>query len=239
VPNYSLIKNKVTTPCASYFLKRFLSKLPQLEHLRLNFQAYGSKEANDLISWLSKPTSSAVATNIAPGLLEAPQPIHFAKLRQLDIGMITIDPQILFGIIQKYQGSLRGISLRRVCLLLPDSATQGSQVNPWAELFDQLSKLNLNLSNIHFSELAQRTGSLSHLRSITFKGSRYPGSRDWAGTNVQSGFRDFINEMVLSRLNDQSSSTLGDEGGEGGESDESGEGDVIDLMGDNDDDDGN
>jgi hypothetical protein len=72
----------IPTRCPSYFLKNFLSRVTQLEHLRLNFLLHVGEETNDLLSWLSEPVSVATS-NITPGtsLLEHSRPIIFTKLQ--------------------------------------------------------------------------------------------------------------------------------------------------------------
>ena len=183
--------------CSSYLLRKFLSRVFLLEHLRLNFRFYEEGEANDLLLWLSKPVP-AIASNITSGTsrLEPPQPIDLTKLRQLDIGMIVIESQILLAIIRKYRASLRTISFHKVSLSEAPSTLSVDSVNLWAKFFDQLSKLGLNLTAINLSFISQGN---EHIQSITFKDSSNPNSKIWAGTDLQSGLRDFTNDMIVSR----------------------------------------
>jgi hypothetical protein len=196
----------IPTICPNYFLRIFLARLPELEHLRLNFRFYHGEATSNLLSWLAKPVSTAT-TNIPTrtGLLMSPPPIEFTKLRQLDIGMITVEPQILLAIIQKHRATLRTISLHKVSLLQIDSGK--SRDNLWAKFFSQLAKLDLKLSAINMSLLAQEQPRMQRVRYIAFKDSRDPGSRNWGGTDVQSGLRDFVANVTVAGLNHDTDSS--------------------------------
>jgi hypothetical protein len=200
--------DNVPTTCPNYFLRIFLSRLPELEHLRLNFRFYRGGETSNLLSWLSKPVS-AVASNATPrtGLLESPPPIEFTKLLRLDIGMITVEPQIPLAIIQKHRATLRTISLHRVSLLQTDSTKP--RENLWAKFFGQLAKLDLKLSAINMSLLAQEYAGRQHVRHVAFKDSRDPKSRNWGGTDVQSGLRDFVANVTVTELDHDTESSHG------------------------------
>ncbi|KAE9365387.1 hypothetical protein N431DRAFT_549608 [Stipitochalara longipes BDJ] len=190
--------NNTPTECPNYLLITFLSRLPELEHLRLNFRFFRGNETSNLLSWLSKPISAA-SPNTTQGttLLESPCPIEFAKLQQLDIGMVTVESKILCGIIQKHRASLRIINLHKVSLLQTDP-TKSSRDNLWAKFFGQLSKLDLRLTGMKMSLLSQQSEGRHNLRPITFKDSRDPKAREWGGTDVQSCLRDFVANVVVS-----------------------------------------
>jgi hypothetical protein len=207
--------NNAPTACPSYLLRTFLSKLSELEHLRLNFEFHPGQETNDVLSWLSKP-ASVVTPNITTGtsLPESPRPVDFTKLRQLDIGMVTIEPKFLLAIIRKYQATLRAISFHKVSLLQANSAQSGARINLWAQLFGQLSKLNLNLSAINMSFLTQEQTGRQHLRTVTFKDTRDPRTKKWAGTDSQSGLRDFTDLVVVDGLDHDTESSHSDESDE-------------------------
>jgi hypothetical protein len=196
-PAYINVDN-TPTECPNYLLRTFLSRLPALEHLRLNFRFFRGEETSNVLSWLSKPVSVATP-NIPSGtsLLESPKPIEFAMLRQLDIGMVTVEPKILVDIVEKHQATLRTISLHKVALLQSDP-TKSSLDNLWAKFFGQLAKLDLKLTGVKMSLLSQKSPWKHNIHQITFKDSRDPKSREWGGTNVQSCLKDFIANVVVS-----------------------------------------
>jgi hypothetical protein len=189
--------NNVPTECPNYLLRIFLSRLLELEHLRLNFRFFRGEDDSSLLSWLSKPVFATTPnTTAATSLPESPQPIEFTKLRQLEIGMITVEPRILLDIIQKHQATLRSISLHKVSLLQTDP-TKSSRDNLWAKFFGQLSKLDLKLTSMKMSLLSQKSKSTNPFSPVTFKDSRDLKSREWGGTDVQSCLRDFIANVVI------------------------------------------
>ena len=187
--------NNVPTECPDYLLRTFLSRLLELEHLRLNFRFFRGGDDSSLLSWLSKPVFATTPnTTAATSLPESPQPIEFTKLRQLEIGMITVEPRILLDIIQKHRATLRSISLHKVSLLQTEPA-KSTRDNLWTKFFGQLSKLDLRLTSMKMSLLSQKRAN--HMRTVTFKDSRDPRSREWGGTDVQSCLRDFIANVVI------------------------------------------
>jgi hypothetical protein len=184
------------TECHNFLLRTFLSRLPELEHLRLNFRFYHDQETSNLLSWLSSPVSAATSNSAsATSLLESPQPIEFTKLQRLDIGIIKVEPQVLFDIIRKHRATLRIISFHKVTLLPINPTKPGD--NLWAKFFGQLLKLDLKLTCVNMSFLAQEQVGKHPLRPITFKDSGNFHSRNWGGTDVQSCLRDYIANVVV------------------------------------------
>ena len=206
----------------SYLLKRFLAKVPQLEHLRLNFYSYDfgqphpyapKYETSNVLLWLSQKVPDIVSPLSSNSqLLQAPPPVAFTQLRQLDIGMTITEPKILLSIVQKFKATLRVISLHRITLLETGSATGKIHVNVWAKFFRDLAKLNPNFSEMNMSHLAQMRTGHEHFRRIEFKGARDPKVRKWAANDIQSGLRDLVEETVVVRLNEDTESESSDEG---------------------------
>lgn len=187
----------VETACPNYLLTTFLSRLPELEHLRLNFRLYQEEQNSNLLLWLSKPVpTSTPRPTTATSLLESPKPLLFGKLRQLDIGMITVEPNILLAIIQKQRETLRSISLHKVCLLQSDQGVAARE-NLWAKFFGKLSKLDLKLTRMKMSLLSQNNKFMHSFLPVRFKDSKDPNSREWGGTDVQSCLRDFIANVEI------------------------------------------
>lgn len=203
-PNLKIDSNGRSILCLNYFLLPFLSKLTHLEHLRLNFKSYPSDARNDVISWLSRSTDDTIVPTGNPSTGDAlhfPPCVDFANLRQLEIGMILIDLESILAVVSKYRRTLRAISLHRVTLLEADDVGAEHRVNLWSKMFKQLSKLDLQLDFVSLSLLAQSKANHRHRREISFKGTRQPRIKKWAGTDIQSGLRDFISDIVVERLN--------------------------------------
>ncbi|EKD17919.1 F-box domain-containing protein [Drepanopeziza brunnea f. sp. 'multigermtubi' MB_m1] len=199
--------NGIATKCPNYFLMKFLSETTELDHLRLNFRStWGSKSGGDFLSWLSKsaPTDLATPTQIS----ELPRPVDFKHLRRIDIGMFEVEPNAVLATMRKFQATIETISLHRLTLTNTDVLAAGERVNLWAKLFGQLAKLDLNLKGINMSHLAQHVidrGNV-HVKEVTFKDSKWPRTRNWAGTGTQSALRDFKDMVIVVRLNENSES---------------------------------
>jgi hypothetical protein len=191
----------------SYLLKRFLAKVPQLEHLRLNFYSYDpgqphlyapKYETSNVLLWLSQKVPDIISPLSSNSqLLQTPPPVAFTQLRELDIGMSITEPKILLSIVQKFKATLRVISLHRITLLETGSAAGKPRINLWAKFFRDLAKLNPNFSEMNMSYLSQAQPGCEHLRRIEFKGARNPSIRKWAANDIQSGLRDLVEEAVV------------------------------------------
>lgn len=181
--------------CRGYNLRRFLARVPRLQHLRLNLRG---RYTEQLFSWFSKRApGSTLSTKSGPTDLEWPAPVELPNLKQLDLGMITISPESILGIIRKFQSTLRTISLHKVILLDRDREKLSEKVNLWTELFRQLSQLHLELSAMNLSLLSQDVTDRKQPQRVAFNNSRDPKSRKWAGPDVQSGLRDLITDTVI------------------------------------------
>lgn len=206
------------TQCPNYLLRNFLAQVHQLEHLRLNFHSYGREWSNNLLAWFAMPVSTPASNTISDKsdntqetlLLAAPPPIKFHSLKQFDIGMTYINPEIMVELIQKYQATLRIISFHKVSLWRTEPVKRGDSVDVWGEFFTQLSKLDLKLSAVNMSFIAQVLLGPERIQQIRFEGSRNPLVRNWAGTDIQSGLRDFISEIKVDRSGDESETSESD-----------------------------
>jgi len=200
VPNaiYTYTANGNPKPCTSFFLRSFLSELPQLRCLRLNFRLHQFWEGEKLLKWLSKPVLHTSEINVVQSELpQPPKPIHFLHLQQLDIGVVSVTTTSLIALLQKFAATLRSISFHKVALQEVMRAGD-PKVSFWAEFFDQLLKLdNLNLTSISLSHLYHHREGNNIVPTITFKGSKYAMSKKWSGPDMQSGLRDFRDQMIV------------------------------------------
>lgn len=172
-------------PCSGLYLKRFLSRLPQLEHLRLNFRDSLLTAPKDLLLWLSQHPSPTIT----------PQPVNFSNLQHLDIGMITLEVQTILAVLSKFKTSLRDVSLHRVTLSLPDGSQSDEKINLWARLFTQLPKLGLGLTGIQVTEpWAQiRDGGTFTAYFQDTVGRK----KCWTGQDFDGACKDFAENVVI------------------------------------------
>ncbi|RYP68235.1 hypothetical protein DL770_008471 [Monosporascus sp. CRB-9-2] len=211
--------------CYSVALMEFLSKLPALEHLRLNFQHYDSVHASELLQWLSKRPNgpkdwSGLALPIQRALQAAttprpPPPAEFTRLSQIDLGFTIVKLHVLVELYKRYQSTLRSISLHKVTL---EPANRMQKVNLWAQLFDKISKSGLDLSSISLRSLKQ---TYSHFGSwpVTFKGTT-PDWKNWAGSDLECALREFRDAVVVNWPEDSDHSDYTDHSYVSEESDE-------------------
>lgn len=185
------------TPCPSYSLMKFLSSAVNLEHLRLNFSSYHSTES--ILSWLSRspPTYNPTAA-VSP--LAEPQPVELKNLKQLDIGMTTVEPKVILAIIRKHRATLRVISLHKVIFIHTADVPADERVNLWAKLFKDLSTLDLKLDAINMSLLSQQQPGGQHKRHVSFRQTPKKHTKRWAGNDTQSGLRDFQAQVTIEML---------------------------------------
>ncbi|KAH7393624.1 hypothetical protein BKA64DRAFT_92405 [Cadophora sp. MPI-SDFR-AT-0126] len=182
-------KDKRVAPCPSYFLMKFLSHTVNLEHLRMNFRSY--RDTESILPWLSRspPSISNSAASNSP--FAEPSPVELKNLRQLDIGMITVEPKVILAIIRKHQSTLKVISLHKVSFVQMEHLPADERVNLWAKFFKDLSKLDLKLNGINMSYLSQQQSYREHFRHVSFKDTAAKHTKNWAGNDSQSGLRDF------------------------------------------------
>ncbi|KAG0646903.1 hypothetical protein D0Z07_6123 [Hyphodiscus hymeniophilus] len=204
--SYGVDVNGVPTECSSYFLRRFFSKLHELEHLRLNFRDYTT--TNDILTWLSQPVT-AVPSSPPSGIPfpRSPPPVDLIKLQRLDIGMTAIDSGVLLALIRKYGVTLRTISFHKISLLEPPLIAPEDRSNLWAKFFGQLSKLDLKISAINLQFLSQGPNEMPTARHVTFMDTSHSSIRNWAGPDMQSGLRDYITYTSVVGLNGKESSS--------------------------------
>ena len=186
--------------CPHYHLRHFLAETPNLEHLRVNFSS-GISEFYDssFLKWLSEPVGIVLQSqnhNILKSF-EFPRTIALCRLRQLDIGEIKVEAEVLLSVVEKFKGSLETLSMHKVCIENIDRNATNAKSNLWAEFFKELSYITVNLRAINMTSLQQVWRRRHSCRDVNFKGSSPPNSRRWAGTNMQSALRDFVAQVEV------------------------------------------
>lgn len=90
-------------------LKEFLQHTPLLEHLRLNFMSHqrATDAPGELLAWLG--TSSSYTNHVPP------TPIKLEHLTSLELGMLTVTPDVLLHVVRKF-AKLKVLSLWKVAL---------------------------------------------------------------------------------------------------------------------------
>ncbi|KAI1482039.1 hypothetical protein F4774DRAFT_372986 [Daldinia eschscholtzii] len=200
-------------------LVTFLSKTPSLEHLRLNFRNCAMDETKHLFQWLTRPPttpgsldpstptiSQGVNGNSMQGNLpRIPQTPAFQHLKELELGMLTIEPSHLLNIYKRFKSSLRIISLHKV-IFSSQSQTATDKINLWASFFGQMAKLKFDLSAIRLSFLKQLHSMSTY--SVEFKGKDQPPNTpsyttEWTGNDFERASGELIESISIDWPPDQ------------------------------------
>ncbi|KAF2019212.1 hypothetical protein BU24DRAFT_405915 [Aaosphaeria arxii CBS 175.79] len=117
------------------YLKQFLTRLPNLTHLRLNYQSHDRCAGKPMVEWLGD-------SKIFP----------LPKLERLDIGMTAAPPELLLRVIALHAQTLRHINLWKFGLTYPRQDIThdvDDRPHPWRSFLETLAGVpNLNLTNI-------------------------------------------------------------------------------------------
>ncbi|KAK8138609.1 hypothetical protein PG984_001989 [Apiospora sp. TS-2023a] len=193
--------------CTNYFLRGFLSRLPALSSLRVNFAMSDHRKTCDFLSWLASPLplpgSVQGANDDDDGRdfagLSPPPPVAFSSLKQLDLGKASISIDVLICLVNKFQPSLQGLSFYKVTLLKGAEVSDSSaKVNLWTKALRHLIKSSVALKSLRVDTVYQdHTHQTLH---IQFKETARPRSRTlswWRGQDKENGLKDMANNMVI------------------------------------------
>ncbi|KAK8089067.1 hypothetical protein PG997_004028 [Apiospora hydei] len=210
--------DQTPSDCTNYFLRTFLLKLPALSSLRLNFAKRDHHRTCDFLSWLASPlplpavaasTTATLAGSIqrtetdadadASVDLSPPPPVVFSALKQLDLGKALISIDVLTDLVNKYKGSLQGLSFYDVTLMGPDaSGSSGSgsgRVNLWAKALRHFIKSDVALKSLRVDRLSQDHGP--SLQTLLVRFNDTARSRIWRGQDKENGLKEMANSMVI------------------------------------------
>ncbi|KAF2243985.1 hypothetical protein BU26DRAFT_523530 [Trematosphaeria pertusa] len=161
---------------AGVFLQRFLTRTPNLTHLRLNFQKHQQNENETFLRWLGKtsPSASAGSITASPSArISTAQTVTFSHLQRIDFGMLTVSPALLQAVLTKFAATLQGLSLWSMTLALagplPDPDSNRSL---WSILFAKLAELpQLDLNYVMVGRINEQYG-LSPQLQVDFKAQK-------------------------------------------------------------------
>ncbi|KAK8049567.1 hypothetical protein PG994_011297 [Apiospora phragmitis] len=202
--------------CTNYFLRAFLSKLPALSSLRLNFANCDRHRTCDFLLWLaallplSAAAGSATATTAATtgaalagsmqrtgtdaGVnLSPPPPVSFSKLKQLDLGKVSIRVDILTDLVTKYEASLQGLSFYNVILMGKMHSS-----HPYLDLEEALRhfiKSDVALTSLKLDSVYNDHGP--SLQTLPVRFNATARSRDWRGKDKENGLKEMVSSMVI------------------------------------------
>lgn len=161
-------------------LRHFLGHTPNLEHLRLNFEKHVISNNEAFLRWLSEPASVAALQSAA---FLNPVPIALPRLKNLELGQLSVRPGVLHSVVSKFAPTLQDLSLWRINLQSITPVPSGHKPNFWKDLFNQLSKIpQLNINRLKVGMLQQ-----DHM-FVNFKedeeGSKPPKEKEYSGKDM-------------------------------------------------------
>ncbi|KAI1470612.1 uncharacterized protein F4812DRAFT_272054 [Daldinia caldariorum] len=195
-------------------LVTFLSKTPSLEHLRLNYRHCTVDEIKHLFQWLTSPPETpdrpdlstptvgqgVNGNTIQNNLPRVPQTPAFQHLKELEIGLVTIEPSQLLSIYKRFKPSLRIISLHKVTFTTQSQTVTPERVNLWGAFFGQMAKLKFDLTTIRLSFLRQIHAMTSYPVEFKVK-SRSPNTphniTEWTGNDFERASGELIDAMTI------------------------------------------
>jgi hypothetical protein len=192
-------RNSPPIQCQTYHIRIFLSHLHALRRLRLNFQHIRQEHAEDFLEWFSRPLLSpdpSVSTAVQPQdtVPEAPLPLYFRNLQELEIGKVALHAEIFLDLLQKYKENLQSFYLYRVELL--DPSPHEVKRNEWARLFKGMARLDLKVKRLVMSFLRQSKECDARAISVGFKDCPN-GTRSWKGEHLNGALKEFANNVFL------------------------------------------
>jgi hypothetical protein len=210
---------QVTEPYSyvvGYALRHFLSLVPNLTHLRLNFQRGQARNSSAFLEWLAS-TDRHSGTQLLP------------KLVQLDLGMMEFDGKSVNlprRVVGRFGKTLKGVSFWKTRLIETREQVvaleQDKELKPnwWAELLVQLPKVAPGLNSISVGCLSQQSrGQVIDisLNVSSAEGQKRPSiTREYRGEDMRdlNRFKEMLeNELVVSWPEDASSDESDDDQG--------------------------
>ncbi|KAF3347147.1 hypothetical protein BJF96_g6774 [Verticillium dahliae] len=196
--------------CPDYLFRVFLSHLPNLKHLRLNF--HRNDTPTDLLKWLADPspdksdTSQLPATPNAPNILRLPRAVDFPCLESIDFGILTIDQESLLNVIRKFAPTLKGVELWKVTLVRnsAEASDVPSRRNLWRQFFGRMRHIDgLKLKHMMVGQPLQRLQQRSAVYNVTFKSLSRGGTtnaiqkRAYQGNEWDEWIQDMAADVVV------------------------------------------
>lgn len=181
----------------TYHLRRFLAHTSNVRHLRLNCPV--SDDHHDhFLEWLAAPPPTSPPQYTCSPDLAPPPPVAFPRLRQLDLGTLTVTDDELLAIVTKFKRTLKNLSLQKV-LLVDDTDEVYNRQNPppnkWASFLEKLCRSGVRLDSIFIKGAEQQnTGVIVATVSFTANKSNVAKHQ---GPDTMKAIRKFADDAEL------------------------------------------
>lgn len=170
---------------AFYNLKVFLSQTPRLEHLRLNFGSENAslpKHGEKLLVWLgSRGTQAHTAV----------PSIDWGSLTTLDLGLVTLRPQTILGLVSKF-ASLKSLSLWKTSLFEDATLDNVNIAHTWPPLLQALAKAFQMPLNVEFLMIGWASEILDRISIVQMVKFASTVKTDANGEKVFEGIQDVV-----------------------------------------------
>ncbi|KAF4333470.1 hypothetical protein FBEOM_12706 [Fusarium beomiforme] len=194
---------------ADMMLRKFLLKLKNVKHLRINETHSSVTGPGMLLGWLGRDNNSSTppinpGPSSTPGsFLEPPEPSpEYRQLEELNFGMMNVEAQHLLAVARKFASTLKRLELHKVTLRrrLPDGHSgTAPKISFWNKFLEKLNDIpNLNLHHIKVSLPQQQWASRPTRSFVTFEGQK-ESVKQYTGTD----WKYFVAHEMLPKINVQ------------------------------------
>ncbi|KAK8043817.1 hypothetical protein PG994_012655 [Apiospora phragmitis] len=181
----------------TYHLRRFLAFTSNVRHLRLNCPV--SDDHHDhFLEWLATPPPASPPKYTCSPDMAPPPPVAFPRLRQLDLGTLTVTDDELLAIVTKFKRTLKSLSLQKV-LLVDDTDEVYNKQNPppnkWASFLEKLCRSGVRLDSIFIKGAEQQnTGVI--VATVSFTSTKLNVAKH-QGPDTMRTIRKFADDAEL------------------------------------------
>ncbi|KAF9769269.1 hypothetical protein IL306_013357 [Fusarium sp. DS 682] len=195
---------------ADMMLRKFLLKLKNVKHLRINETHSSVTGPGMLLGWLGRENTSSPTASVKPGPSSAPgSPLappepspEYHQLEELNFGMMNVEAQHLLAVARKFAPTLKGLELHKVTLRrrLPDGHSgTAPKISFWNKFLEKLKDIpNLDLHHIKVSLPQQQWASRPTRSFVTFEGQK-ESVKQYTGTD----WKYFVGHEMLPKINVQ------------------------------------
>jgi hypothetical protein len=191
--NHTHSNGTLSDPHPGRSLRRFLARTPNLTHLRLNFEKHlvGNNEA--FLKWLSEPVPATPTDKFIE-----PHPVTFARLKQLELGQLTIDADVLVAVVAKFASTLEDLSLWRMNLNSKGPPPFGHKPNLWKNLYSRLEKVqNLSLIHLKVGMLQQDHQRVYFTTDDQPEGAKPPAVKEHTGKEMDKFWKEIQEQVAV------------------------------------------
>ncbi|KAK6863615.1 hypothetical protein PG995_000143 [Apiospora arundinis] len=181
----------------TYHLRCFLAHTSNIRSLSLD-SPVSDDHHDHFLEWLATPPPASPPQYTCSPDMAPPPPVAFPRLRQLELGTLTITDDELLAIVVKFKRTLRSLSLQKV-LLVDDADEVYNRQNPppnkWASFLQKLGRSGVRLDSIFIKGAEQQnTGQI--VATVSFTSDKLNVARHH-GPDTMKAIRTFAENAEL------------------------------------------